>query len=225
MDVTIQDLTRAIVNGDSKKAVAGAQALIAQGLSVRQIIQVGLTQALESLGVKCTTEEFNLLEIMLAGRAMMDVMDLVVVKQIQQEPGDPLETGACVILGVIKGDVHDLGKHIVYILLKMAGFRVIDLGKDVDPGDFVEAAAREGARYIGVSGLITTSVPFVKEIRDLAGARGLKGIEVAAGGAALQQANPHDLNVDRVFKDAFDFLYYLKDREAKDRAGAVDELS
>lgn len=212
MTVTIQDLTRSIESGDNKTAVACAQALIAQDVGVREIIQVGLTNALESLGVKCTTEEFNLLEIMLAGRAMMDVMDLVVVKHIQQEAGDPLETGACVVLGVIKGDVHDLGKHIVYILLKMAGFRVIDLGKDVDPRDFVEAAARGGAQYIGVSGLITTSVPFVKEIRSLADTRGLTEVEVVAGGAALQQAGPRDLNVDHVFKDVFDFLHYLKER-------------
>lgn len=213
MDVALQldDLIEAIIKGEAEQAVAVAESLFRQGFSFESIIEDGLTGALRSLDVKCTNEEFNLLEIMLAGRAMMAVLEEVISPNLPSihSVRDPDRT---IVIGTIKGDIHDLGKHVVRTLLSAKGFRVIDLGRDVEPIDFVRMAVMEGARYIGVSSLLTINIPFIRKIKGILREEGLDGIKVIAGGAAIQQARPEDLNVDYIAKDAFDVLHYLDAR-------------
>lgn len=205
----ILPLINAVVNGDNTLSVELSEQLVKNGLPVDLLIHDGLTAALRSLDVKCTNEEFNLLEIMLAGRAMMSVMDKVVAKYVPSLGQDAASPGQTIILGTIRGDIHELGKHVVKMLLKANGFRVVDIGRDVPPAHFVKAAIREGAAYIGVSSLITLTIPSIREIKRILAAEGAPNITVLAGGAAIQQANPSDLNVDFVAKNAFDALHFL----------------
>ncbi len=209
---SIQDLSEAILKGDGKRAVEVSRYLLDEGLPVEDLIHYGLSSALHSLDVKCTMEEFNLLEIMLAGRAVMRVMDEVVVRHMEGRI-EPDGRGRVVVLGTIQGDIHELGKHIVRTILMAHGFRVIDLGKDVPPQNFVATALSEGAEVIGISSLITLTYPEVRKVRSLLHGRGGKGIKVVAGGAALQQATPGDLNVDFVARDVFHALHYIKGGE------------
>jgi methylmalonyl-CoA mutase cobalamin-binding domain/chain len=146
---------------------------------------------------------------MLAGRAMMAVMDKVVAKHLPAAKQALVAPAQTIVLGTIKGDIHELGKHVVKMLLKANGFKVIDIGKDVHPANFVKAAAIEGASSIGVSSLITLTIPYIREIRHLLAAEGIEGVTVLAGGAAIQQARPEDLNVDFIAKSAFDGLHFL----------------
>ncbi|MFN3479005.1 MAG: B12-binding domain-containing protein [Thermodesulfovibrionales bacterium] len=213
MDVAIQldDLIEAIIKGEAEQAVAIAEGLFRQGFSFESIIEDGLTGALRSLDVKCTNEEFNLLEIMLAGRAMMAVLEEVISPNLPsiQPIRDPNRT---IVIGTIRGDIHDLGKHVVSTLLTARGFRVIDLGRDVDPVDFARMAVVEGARYIGISSLLTINIPFIRKIKSILREEGLDNIKVIAGGAAIQQARPEDLDVDYIARDVFDALRYLDGR-------------
>jgi len=209
MNRELEKLKSAIVKGDSERAIQVAEDLISNGVDIKSIIQDGLTASLRYLDVKCTTEEFNLLEIMLAGRAMMAVMDEVIARHLvcfDETEHDPDST---IIIGTIKGDIHELGKHVVKMLLKANGFKVIDLGKDVSPTAFVKAAVMEGASYIGVSSLITLTIPYIREIKEILSKEGLNNIVVLAGGAAIQQTDPEELNVDYVANDAFDAIHYL----------------
>lgn len=206
--VTTQDLVRAIAEGDNMEAVTVAQDLLDQGMELETVVEEGLTRALESLDYKCGNDQFSLLEILLAGRAMMDVMEQVVSQHF--DFSNLQKDKRVFVMGTIQGDIHDLGKNIVSLMLKVGGFLVIDLGKDVPPQDFVTAAAREQAQYIGISSLITTTVPYVKEVKRLAEAQGLQ-VKVVAGGAALRQAEPQHLNVDFVAKNVFHLLRYLKE--------------
>ncbi len=212
----INKLTQAIIAGESKKSVDLAEKLLKGGLPVEKLIDDGVTAELRSLDAKCTNEEFNLLEIMLAGRAMMAVMDDVVARYLPKSSRMNHESEKTIVLGTIKGDIHDLGKHVIKMLLRANDFRVIDIGKDVNPEDFVKAAIMEGAGYIGVSSLITVTIPYIREIKDILSREGLMDIKVIAGGAAIQQTRPKDLNVDYVAKDAFDTLHYLEG--AKDKS-------
>lgn len=205
---TIQDLSAAVLLGDGNRAVEVANDLLKAGISVEDIIRYGLSEALRLLDEKCTTEEFNLLEIMLAGRAVMRVMDEAVVGYLR-EKGSCNGAGRTIVLGTIQGDIHELGKHIVRTIFLANGFRVIDLGKDVPPQRFVATAINEKADLVGISSLITLTYPEVRKVRSLLHARGGKGIKVIAGGAALQQASPEDLNVDFVARDVFDALHYV----------------
>lgn len=208
-ETEIHQLIKAVVDGETKSAVELSERLLGSGFPVEGLIHEGLTAALRSLDAKCTNEEFNLLEIMLAGRSMMAVMDKVAAKYLPHSSTAEPAPGRTIVLGAIKGDIHELGKHVVKMLMKANGFRVIDLGKDVDPASFVKAAVVEGAGYIGVSSLITLTIPYIREIREILYKDGLPDIKVLAGGAAIQQARPDDLNVDYIAKDAFDAIHYL----------------
>lgn len=215
-EMEINRLIQKVVNGETQQAVEVAELLVAGGLAIESLIHDGLTVALRSLDAKCTNEEFNLLEIMLAGRAMTAVMDRVVAKHLLS-PAAEVSPDKIVVLGTIKGDIHELGKHVVKMLLRANGFKVIDLGKDVGPQSFIKAALMEGAGYIGVSSLITLTIPSIREVRDLLRKEGLADVKVIAGGAAIQQACADDLNVDYVAADAFDAVAWLL------RAGASKE--
>jgi 5-methyltetrahydrofolate--homocysteine methyltransferase len=105
--------------------------------------------------------------------------------------------------------VHDLGKNIVRMVLIGKGYRVVDLGRDCPVETLAEAAEREGARAVLVSGLISPIVPQVRRVRPALAARGLAGVAVVAGGAALKQLAPADLDVDYVAENAFDGACYL----------------
>lgn len=219
MTLQIPTLVQAVIAGNNKEAVVYAERLIAEGTDVYTIVQSGLLPALQALDVKCTSDDFNLLEIMLAGRAMMDVMDKVVTKHLTT-PEQNINN-ITIVLGTIKGDVHELGKHVVRIILRTAGYRVVDLGKDVEPAKFVQCASEEKADYIFVSGLITVVMPYVRQIKELVDREGLT-VKIVAGGAALQHATAEELAVDYVAKDAFEALHYLqgeKERNETFRTG------
>lgn len=206
----LETFIQTVIEGDNKAAVVLAEKLIAEGTDVYDIVQRGLLPALQALDVKCTSDDFNLLEIMLAGRAMMDVMDNVVAKHLEQE--ELVTKDVTIILGTIKGDIHELGKHVVRIILRTSGYRIIDLGKDVEAESFIEAAVREKANYIFISGLISVVAPYVRKIHELNVEKEL-GIKIVAGGAALQQFSKEELQVDYVATDAFDGLHYLQREE------------
>ncbi len=150
---------------------------------------------------------------MLAGRAAMDVIDCLYAEGITK--GDTLIDANLyprekIILGTIKGDIHEIGKNIFSMIMKSYGYEVIDMGKDVDPDDLVMAAINNKADFIGVSSLITTTIPYVKEVKRVAVDKGIHTVKIIAGGAALQQASAEYLNVDYMADTAFDGLHYIK---------------
>lgn len=208
--VNTDELAIAIAKGENIEAVALAQKLLDLGLDLETMVEAGPTKALESLSNKCNTDEFCLLEILLAGRAMMDVMEQVVSRHADFSAMVEAQNRPSFVLGTIKGDMHDLGKNVVAMMLKLEGYHVIDLGKDVEPAKFIQVAVKEQASFIGVSSLITTTIPAIKQVRALATQAGLDHIKVLAGGAVLRQAEPHHLNVDFVAQNVFHLLRYLR---------------
>jgi len=149
-------------------------------------------------------ESFNLLEIMLAGRAVS-----AVVNELYPE-GMPPERGRdTFVIATLEGDIHDLGKNVTKMVLIGKGYRVVDLGKDCPVENLVNAVEREHAHAVLVSGLITPVIPQVRRVRPALAARGLGGVRVVAGGAALKQATAGELNVDYVAETAFDGARYL----------------
>lgn len=142
---------------------------------------------------------------MLVGRASM-----AVIKELYPADAHPPITKGVVVIGSLEGDIHDLGKNILKMVLTTKGYRVVDCGKDCPVEKLIDHAEREGARAIGISGLITSIIPQVKQIKGLLAQRGLHQIKVLAGGAALKQAAAADLNVDFVAETAFDGPRYLE---------------
>jgi len=204
MDAALGTLVAHLLDGDSQAALAEARRLRTPGLDGQRLVVEGLEAAMDLMSAKCTTEQFNLLEIMLTGRAAM-----AVAREVFPEGSAPCTRGTLVI-ATPQGDVHDLGKNITRMVLTTKGFRVVDCGKDCPVADMVAAVAREQAFAVLVSGLISPVVPLVRQLRGLLRERGLGHVAVVAGGAALKQCAAEALNVDYVAHDAFDCVHFLE---------------
>lgn len=201
---SMDQLIDALLEGDQTRAVAEATRLRNEGIDNEQIIIDGIESVMVRLDAKCTVEQFNLLEIMLVGRAVMGV-----IKTLYPD-APPSATRETIVLASLEGDVHDLGKNIVKTIMIAKGYRVVDCGKDCPVEKLVEAAVREGAAAICISGLITSVIPLVRQVIPMARTHGLTKVMVLAGGAALKQASADALNVDYVADSVFDGIRYLE---------------
>ena len=203
-DFGMNGLVQAILEGDCAAAASQAEQMRRAGATADEVVVNGVEAAMAALDAKCTLQEFNLLEIMLAGRAVMEVM-----KFLYPANAPRASTKGTVVLASLEGDVHDLGKNIVRMVLTGDGFRVVDCGKDCSLTKLIDTAEREAPLAVGISGLITSIVPQVRQVKDLLVGRRLERVKVVAGGAALKQSSPAKLNVDFVAESAFDVLHYL----------------
>jgi methanogenic corrinoid protein MtbC1 len=204
MDASLSTLVAHLLDGDSEAALAQARRVRASRPDGQRLLVEGLEAAMDGMSAKCTTEQFNLLEIMLTGRAAM-----AVAREAFPEGAIPGTRGT-VVIATPQGDVHDLGKNITRMVLVTKGFRVVDCGKDCPVLEMVVAAAREHAFAVLASGLISPVVPLVRQLRGLLRERGLSHVAVVAGGAALKQCTAEALNVDYVARDAFDCVHFLE---------------
>jgi dimethylamine corrinoid protein len=197
-------LVKSLLDGDQIHAIAEARRLCETGVDCERIVTGGIEAAMEQLDTKCTVEQFNLLEIMLVGRAVMGV-----IKELYPSGAPPLQTKGTVVMASLEGDVHDLGKNVLKAVLLGKAYRVVDCGKDCPVERLISSAARERALVIAVSGLMTSLIPQVRQIRNTMTKRGLGHIKVLAGGAALKQSSAESLDVDFVAQTAFDGARYL----------------
>jgi methanogenic corrinoid protein MtbC1 len=200
----MKTLIAAILEGDRAESVSRAQHLTSRGVSSEHIVIQGIEAAMSALDSKCTLEQFNLLEIMLAGRAVTEVM-----KFLYPAGTTMASTKGTIAIATLEGDVHDLGKNILRTVLIGNGYRIVDCGKDCPVEKLLQAAEKENPLAIGISGLITPVIPLVRQVKDLLILRGLDRIKVLAGGAALKQSSAEKLNVDFVAESAFDSIHYL----------------
>ncbi len=206
----MDSLIRALLEGDAAESLTQAKRLQASGISITRIVTEGIESAMSRLDAKCTLEQFNLLEIMLVGRAVMEVMKHLC------PPGTPVpEAKNTVVVATLEGDVHDLGKNILKMILTGNGYRVVDCGKDCPLQALVDAVERERPIAVGISGLISPIAPLVRKVRPLLKERGMEEVKILAGGAALKQSSPERLNVDFVAESAFDAVNFIAgiDRE------------
>ena len=206
----MQRLITTLIDGDSAAALAEVRRLRAAGASPESIVSEGLERAMEQVDAKCTVDAFNLLEIMLVGRAVTVVANELYPRGI---PAD--RSKATLVIASPQGDVHDLGKNIVTMILTGKGYRVCDLGRNCPAQAMVEAAHKESAAAVLVSGLLTTVIPEVRRLRPALAERGLQAVKLVAGGAALRQATAAELDVDFVARTAFDGAAWLESLFAK----------
>lgn len=203
-ELNMDSLIKALLEGDAKLAASQAGALVSSGVSIERIVTEGVESAMGTLDAKCTLEQFNLLEIMLVGRAVTEVM-----KQLFPTGADLSGTKGTVVIATLEGDVHDLGKNILKMVLTGNGFRVVDCGKDCPLDRLLDTVEREMPLAVALSGLIATVVPEVRQVKERLADRGLGHIGVVAGGAVLKQSSSERLNVDYVAESAFDGARYI----------------
>jgi 5-methyltetrahydrofolate--homocysteine methyltransferase len=184
----MQALTTAIEVGDRVSAVRLTQDAVDEGLQPQAILDA-MTSAMASVGVRFQREELYVPEMLIAARAMSEATAVL----------EPLLVGAGIrpiataVVGTVKGDLHDLGKRLVGMMWKGANIEVIDLGTNVNPETFAAAAQEHHARLVGVSALLTTTMPAMRDVVAAVRNAGLRDTAVVVGGAPVTAAFARDI--------------------------------
>ena len=190
---TLQQISEQLQKGNADQVAALTQEAISARLDTRTILDDGLIAGMAVVGERFKVHEIFLPDVLLAARAMYAGLDLL--KPLMIKEGIP--TIGKVVIGTVQGDLHDIGKNLVGIMLKGAGFDVIDLGKDVPPEKFVATAVAEKADVIGLSALLTTTMPVMQKVVDLARERGIYGrTRIIVGGAPLSAEYARQIGAD-----------------------------
>jgi 5-methyltetrahydrofolate--homocysteine methyltransferase len=203
---TLAELARGVLEGDAEKVGRLTAQAIEGGLPAKAILDDGLLDGMATVGERFKAHEIFLPDVLMAAKAMYVGMDLLKPLLIKED----VPALGKVVIGSIHGDLHDIGKNLVGIMLKGAGFEVIDLGNDVPPERFVDAAAEHDAPVIGMSALLTTTMQGMKTVVQLVRERGLDGrVRTIVGGAPVNAEF-----ADKIGADAYGF----------DAANAVDRV-
>jgi 5-methyltetrahydrofolate--homocysteine methyltransferase len=206
MDV-LQEIGASLRNGDDNRVGQLTQQAIDDGLPAEEILNNGLMSGMRVVGELFRDHEVFLPEVLLAARAMNRGVDLI--KPLLA--GEEIPTIGKVVIGTAKGDLHDIGKNLVGIMLKGAGFEVIDLGNDVTAERFVDTAVDSGAKVIGISALLTTTMSSMKDVIDLLRDRGLAGeIHTIVGGAPVSKEFAEEIGADGYGYDAASAVEQVK---------------
>ena len=196
---TFERIADALQQGDEKQVAQLAQDALAAGTPAGDVLQKGLIAGMNVVGDQFRRREIFLPDVLLSARAMYAGLDLL--KPHLARDGVPLR--GKIVLGTVKGDLHDIGKNLVGIMLKGAGFEVIDLGHDVSPEAFVDTAVREQATLIGMSALLTTTMPRMRDVVALVRERGLAGrVRTIVGGAPVSADFAREIGADDYACDA-----------------------
>jgi 5-methyltetrahydrofolate--homocysteine methyltransferase len=194
-----QDLQQNIEQGQKDAVLAQVEQYLAEGRPAQEILQQGLIAAMDVVGQKMEQEEMFIPEVLRAAKTMEAGLALL---QPHLAVGD-LKVSGTVVIGTVKGDLHDIGKNLVAMLLSSAGFQVVDAGINVTPEAFVEKVKETGADFLGMSALLTTTMPQMRETLAALDAAGLRSqVRVLVGGAPVTQGWADEIGADGYASDA-----------------------
>jgi 5-methyltetrahydrofolate--homocysteine methyltransferase len=175
-----ESLKKMIIEGNDG-ATAATQQLVDSGATARDILDQALLPGMDVVGAEMKSGDKFIPEVLLSARTMQGCLDLI--KPLLGEGGGSLGT---VVIGTVEGDMHDIGKNLVAMLLSGAGFEVVNLGKGITPADFVTACKEHDADILGMSGLLTTTIPKIPETIQALKDAGLRDkVKVIVGGAPV----------------------------------------
>lgn len=178
----LENIALALQRGDSKGIAELLQQALDNDHAPKEIMDRGLIAGMNVVGDRYKQHEIFLPEVLLAAKAMHVGMDKLKPLFLKDE----VPFLGRVVIGTVQGDIHDIGKNLVAIMLAGAGFEVIDLGKDVSPKKFIETAVEQNAKVIGMSALLTTTMPAMKKVVEGLKEKGLDGrIKTVIGGAPV----------------------------------------
>ena len=204
----LQQISESLQRGEHEQVAELTRQAIDAGLPAPQILNDGLMTGMDIVGQRFGAHEIFLPELLLAARAMNAGIDLLKPLFL----GGEMPTQGKVVIGTVKGDLHDIGKNLVGIMLKGAGYEVIDVGCDVKAEVFVDAAEAEGASVVGLSALLTTTMTGMKEVVELVRTRGLQDkVKVIVGGAPLSKAFADEIGADAYGYDASNAVEVVKE--------------
>ena len=203
----LNEISLHLQNGNDKKVLELTSTAVEKNIKPNLILSDGLIAGMNVVGEQFRKHEIFLPDVLLAAKAMYAGMEMLKPLFIK----DKMPTLGKIVIGTVKGDLHDLGKNLVGIMLKGAGFEVIDLGKDVPAEKFIERAKEENADLIGMSALLTTTMPVMKDVVTLLKENSLSGeIKTIIGGAPVSKEYAKEIGADAYAFDAANSVVVAK---------------
>jgi 5-methyltetrahydrofolate--homocysteine methyltransferase len=194
-----EEIAGDVVKGDSASVANLTNKALSQDISAGEVLNKGLVAGMSVVSEKFKNNEIFIPEVLISARAMNSGLEIL--KPLLAE--FKVESKGKVVIGTVKGDLHDIGKNIVAMLLQGAGFDVIDLGADVSKEKFVEFAKKEKADILGMSALLTTTMLYMKETIDALQEAGLRqNVKVIIGGAPVTDSYASQIQADGYAPDA-----------------------
>jgi 5-methyltetrahydrofolate--homocysteine methyltransferase len=206
--VPMQDIAAALIDGDDETVDAMTRAQLDAGVTALEVMDDGLIAGMALVGIKFRENFIFVPEVLACARAMKAGM--AHIEPILSASG--VEPVGKVVMGTVKGDLHDIGKNLVIMMLRGSGFEVVDLGVDVSPDDFIDAIEQHKPSVVGMSALLTTTMPNMGKTIDAFVDEGLRDkVKVMLGGAPVNQEFADDMGADGYGKDAMSAVTLAKD--------------
>jgi len=193
----LKALADAVIKGDQAAAVEITKTALKKGTPAKNVLYDGLIAGMDIIGARFKKNEVYIPEVLIAARAMKMAME-VLEPELAKAGVKPIGK---FMIGTVQGDLHDIGKNLVAMMLKGAGFEVIDLGVDVKPEKFIERARATGVQLIGMSALLTTTMPSMEKTLKALKAAGILA-KVMIGGAPVTQSYASKIGADGYAPDA-----------------------
>ncbi len=195
----LEDLAASVISGNAPKTEELTKSALEGGINPGEVLNNGLVAGMEVVGKKFKNNEFYVPEVLIAARAMKAGMTILRPK-LAETGIEPIGKFA---IGTVKGDLHDIGKNLVAMMMEGAGFEVVDLGVDVAPEKFVNAVKENNVSYIGMSALLTTTMVNMKSVIETLVSSGVRNdVKVVVGGAPLTQNFADEIGADGYAADA-----------------------
>lgn len=195
----LKEVALLVENGRMKEVSLMVERGLDEGLGAGDILNSGLVAGMDSIGVKFRNNEVFVPEVLMAARAMKAGLEIIKPVLLR----DRVPAKGTVVMGTVLGDLHDIGKNIVCYMLQGAGYDVIDIGIDMPKDMFIEAARSHGARVIGLSSLLTTTMEYMREVMEAVRASDISGtVRVMVGGAPVTKAFADEIGAHGYAPDA-----------------------
>ncbi|NIM90560.1 MAG: cobalamin-binding protein [Candidatus Aminicenantes bacterium] len=195
----LEEVAASVEKGDSASVKESVRMAISQNISAEEILENGLIKGMESIGKRFKKNEIFIPEVLIATRAMKAGMDII--RPLLAESG--YKTKGRIVIGTVKGDLHDIGKNIVSMMLEREGYEIVDLGIDVPKERFVEIIKKENPDIVGMSALLTTTMSYMREVMIAIDEEGLKSrAKIIIGGAPITQSYADEIKADGYAADA-----------------------
>ncbi len=189
----IEEIYQCVLDGDMKGATAGVNTALEQNIEASEILNNGLIAAMSEVGRLFEEGEYFVPEMLIAARAMQSSVAILKPKLLEAD----IKPLGKVAIGTVKGDLHDIGKNLVAMMLEGAGFEIVDLGTDVAPEEFVAAIKEQDVGFIGMSALLTTTMPSMRTTIEALQEAGVRDkVKVMIGGAPVTQKYADEVGAD-----------------------------
>lgn len=199
MNKEISSLYNAVLDGDVAGAKDGVQSALDAGLEPENILSEGMIDAMKEVGKRFEEGEYYVPEMLIAARAMQAALSLLKPHLVKSD----VKSAGRVVIGTVRGDLHDIGKNLVALMLEGVGFEIVDLGVDVPPEKFVKAISAGNVEIVALSALLTTTMPNMKTTIEAIQQAGLRDkVQIIIGGAPVTQDYANQIGADGYSADA-----------------------